>query len=275
MQCSLWCVCVTQSSLLGEGRSHLSKQRRTWNTRDCCDSLKPTALFSSMGHVISSVKPIPQTAAVRLPTRHPLVYGCELPSSRRTCLSISSVNDLFIIPWRTELTFSFCFQVCVAFAVVRRVFRGLVVAFRGVLSGGDIPREAIMVHDDCDHPCWGEQLWKQLWLINRSLLEWSRWRAHNKQGFTAPPHSLSVSQIGFLRISNSTIQVCDFEHGIWSLFSAAQRTNRNPPEKFSGYRPVEKTNVLLSLNNPQPHSEQLLLFRPAYFPPAQPLPVLS
>lgn len=123
-----------------------------------------------------------------LPTRHPLAYGCEVPSSRPTRLSISLVNDLFIIPWRTEVTFAFCFQVCIAFAVVRRVFWGLVVAFWGVLSGGDIPREVIMVLDGCDHPCLGEQLWEQLWLTNRGLLKWSRWRANNKQGFSAPPH---------------------------------------------------------------------------------------
>lgn len=130
MQCSLWGVCVTRSSLLGEGSSHLSKQRRTWNTR-LLWQFEANGLFSSMGHVISSVKPIPHTAAVRLPTRHPLAYGFKVPSSRRTRLSISSANDLFIIPWRTGLTFSFSFQVCVALAVVRRVFQGLDVDFWG------------------------------------------------------------------------------------------------------------------------------------------------
>lgn len=72
---------VCDSELVGEGRLHLSKQRRTWNTRDCCDSLKPTALFFIDGscdiereaHSSNSSRPPPHSPSSRVRLRSSLL----------------------------------------------------------------------------------------------------------------------------------------------------------------------------------------------------------
>lgn len=161
--------------LLSGRQQHLSKQGCTWNTREGWDSLKPTALFSLIGHVILSVNPIPHTAGVRRSTRlprSPVNLAClKVRSSGRTSLLISSQNDLFIITWRSEQTFSFCLNASRYTFPLLETVGVLVDGFRKVLSPGDIPQEAIMVHNYRDHPCGMAQLWEQLWLINQSC--WS------------------------------------------------------------------------------------------------------
>lgn len=260
------CVCVTQSSLLGGGEitpvqteAYLKHQRLLWQFEaNSFVFIDGSCDIERKAHSSNSSRPPPHSPSSRVRLRSSLLQTDAL---------IDQLGEWpFYYPLENRTDFFFLLSGLRCLCCRQKDFSGFGCCFWRSPFWGDIPREAIMVHDGCDHPCWVEQLWEQLWLINRSFLEWSRRRAHTQS---------TESQIGFLRISNSTIQVYDFKHGIWSLFSAAQRTNRYPPKKFSGYRPVEKTNVLLSLNNPQPHSEQLLLFRPAYFPPAQPLPVLS
>lgn len=97
-------------------------------------TLKPMALFSLTGHVILSVKPIPHTAGVRLPTCRlcysSLTHPLKVASSRSTRLSISSENDLFIIPWRSENTFSSCLNTFgYAFPLLSEDFSGFGVFF--------------------------------------------------------------------------------------------------------------------------------------------------
>lgn len=149
----------------GWGRKqHLSKRGCTWNTSDDRDRLKPTALFPLIGHVILSVKPIPHTVGVRLSTRlrryGPVSPACfKVHSSGRTSLSISSQNDLFIITWRSEETFSFCLNASRYTFPLLETVGVLVDGYRKVLSPGDLPQEAIMVHNYRDHPCGMAQLW--------------------------------------------------------------------------------------------------------------------
>lgn len=163
---------MAQSSLLRGGKT-TSKQRCAWNMWDVwhCEA------NGLMGQVISSVKPILHTAGVRLPTLSSLLQFSHAPP--QTCLlQIDALIDQlgewpFYYPLKIRRDFFFllkCFWVCISFAVVWRLFRFWGVVF-WVPSGGDIPQEAIMVHDYCDHRCGMAQLWEQLWLINQSF--WS------------------------------------------------------------------------------------------------------
>lgn len=145
----------------------------SWNTRNGWDSLKPIALLSlivfieSPFHTHSRCPPLHSPS----PLRSGLSSTPQVRAAGRTSLSISSQNDLFIITQRSEQTFSFCLNASrYTFRLLETVWV-LVDGFRRVFSVGDIPQEAIMVHNYHDHPCGMAQLWEQLWLINQSC--WS------------------------------------------------------------------------------------------------------
>lgn len=78
----------------------------------------------------------------------------------------------FYYPLKIRIDFFFLLKYFWAFPLLSSEdFSGFGVLFFWVPSGGDVPQEAIMVHDYCNHRCRMAQLWEQLWLINQSF--WS------------------------------------------------------------------------------------------------------
>lgn len=175
-------------------------KRRTWNTRDGCDSSKPTALFSLIGHVILSVKPIPHAACVRPSTRLPFsparVEAARLQTDtlidqlwRWPLYCALEIRSDFFFPLKKASRYTFPPLSPSDYSGFGRLFFYLFI-FEQSLSKGDIPQEAIRVHNHCDHPCGIAQHREQLWLINQSVCSGA---GGEPTGKTAPLHQESWS----------------------------------------------------------------------------------
>lgn len=167
-------MCKTQSSLLRGGKT-TSKQRSAWNTWDVWHCEVNGFVFIDGS---CDIERKAHSSYCRCPPPHlsSLLQFSHAPP--QSCLlQIDALIDHlgewpFYYPLKIRKYFFFLlkyFWVCISF-VVWRLFRFWGVLF-WVLSGGDIPQEAIMVHDYCDHWCGMAQLREQLWLINQSF--WS------------------------------------------------------------------------------------------------------